>query len=82
MARAVQDPLLKDLSAGGVELDRAGVGHAAWRLAMRYHHLKARKLGDPKGGRRRDVRWLATPSRDNAPDAGMLVARVYGVPWP
>jgi hypothetical protein len=26
MARAVQDPLLKDLSASGVQLDRAGVG--------------------------------------------------------
>jgi hypothetical protein len=49
MARAVKDPLLKDLPAGGVELDRAGVGHAAWRLAMR-HHLGQRRflpcLGD------------------------------------
>ena len=43
MARAVQDPLLKDLPAGGVELDRAGVSHAAWRLAMR-HHLGQRRL--------------------------------------
>ena len=43
MARAVKEPLLKDLSAGVVELDRAGVGHAAWRLAMR-HHLGQRRL--------------------------------------
>src|ERR1700722_13107346 len=43
MARAVKDPLLKDLPASVVELDRAGVGHAAWRLAMR-HHLGQRRL--------------------------------------
>ena len=43
MARAVKDPLLKDLPAGGVELDRAGIGHAAWRLAMR-HRLGQRRL--------------------------------------
>ena len=42
--------------------------------------LKARKLGDPKGGRYRDVHSVATPSHDNAPDAGMIVARVCGVP--
>src|SRR5277367_3079789 len=43
MAHTVQDPLLKDLPAGVVELDRAGIGHAAWRLAMR-HHLRQRRL--------------------------------------
>src|ERR1700730_7122709 len=43
MARAVKDPLLKDLLAAGVELDRAGIGHAARRLAMR-HHLGQRRL--------------------------------------
>jgi hypothetical protein len=43
MARAVKDPLLKDLPAGEVELDRAGISHAAWRLAMR-HHLGPRRL--------------------------------------
>jgi hypothetical protein len=34
---------LKDLPADVAELDRAGVGHAAWRLAMR-HHLGQRRL--------------------------------------
>src|ERR1700728_2483144 len=34
MARAVKDPLLEEFPAGIVELDRASVGHAAWRLAM------------------------------------------------
>src|ERR1700748_324286 len=43
MARAVKDPLLKDLPAGVVELDRAGIGYAAWRLAMR-HRLGQRRL--------------------------------------
>ena len=43
MTRAVKDPLLKDLPADVVELDRAGVGHAVWRLATR-HHLGQRRL--------------------------------------
>ena len=43
MARAVKDPLLKDLPASVVELHRAGIGHAAWRLAMR-HHLGQRRI--------------------------------------
>src|ERR1700723_3881146 len=49
MARAVKDPLLKDLPAGVVELDLASVGHAAWRLAVRHRlgqHRILRCLGD------------------------------------
>ena len=44
MARAVKDPLLKDLPAGVLELDRAGVGHAGWRLAMRHRLGQSRIL--------------------------------------
>jgi hypothetical protein len=44
------------------------------------HHFKTRKLGDPKGCRYRNVRRVATPSHDDAADAGMIVARVDGVP--
>ena len=43
MARTVQDPLLKDLPAGVVELDRSGIGQGGWRLTMR-HHLGQRRL--------------------------------------
>src|SRR5579863_9247526 len=43
MSPAVQDPLLKDLRAGRVEMDRAGVGHPARRIAPR-HHLGQRRL--------------------------------------
>jgi hypothetical protein len=44
------------------------------------HDLKARKLGDAKGGRHRGVRGVTTASHDNAADAGMVVTRVYRVP--
>ena len=44
MARAVKDPLLKDLPTGVVELDRAGIGHAAWRLAMRHPLGQRRRI--------------------------------------
>jgi hypothetical protein len=44
------------------------------------HDLKARKLGDAKGGRHRDVLGVTTASHDNAADAGMVVTRVYRVP--
>ena len=44
MARAVQDPLLKDLLAYIVELERTGVGHATCRLSMRYHLGQSRIL--------------------------------------
>src|SRR5271169_1725990 len=43
MTRTMQDPLLKDLPAGRVEMDCAGVGHPAWRLAPR-HHLGQRRF--------------------------------------
>src|ERR1700678_2301610 len=43
MARAVKDPLLKGLPAVGGALDRAGIGHAACRLATR-HDLGQRPL--------------------------------------
>ena len=52
---------------------------ASLNLLLGYH-LKSRQLGDPKGGRHRDVRRVATPSHDNAPDAGMVVPRINGVP--
>jgi hypothetical protein len=39
--------------------------------------FKARKLGDPKGGRYRDVRGVTTAAHDNAAYAGIVVARVY-----
>jgi hypothetical protein len=42
--------------------------------------FKARKLGDPKGGRYRDVRGVTTAAHDNAAYAGIVVARVYGIP--
>jgi hypothetical protein len=52
MAGTVKDPLLKDLPAGVVEVDRAGVGHAAWRLATRVvilvHALLLPCLGDDR----------------------------------
>jgi hypothetical protein len=44
------------------------------------YHLKSRKLGDPKGGRYRDVRSVTTAAHDNTADAGMVVPRVNGVP--
>ena len=44
------------------------------------HHLKAREIGDAKGGRHRDVRGVTTASHDNAADPGMVVTRVYRVP--
>jgi hypothetical protein len=73
MARAVQDPLLKDLSAGGVELDRAGVGHAAWRLAMR-HHLGERRLLACLGDDLVAVDRVDRPVGCNRPAAAALLA--------
>ena len=49
------------------------------RLLLGYH-LKSHKLGDPKGGRYRDVRSVTTAAHDNTADAGMVVPRVNGVP--
>src|ERR1700733_4599188 len=43
MTRTMQDPLLKDLPAGRVQMDCAGVGHPARRLAPR-HHLGQRRF--------------------------------------
>ena len=33
-------------------------------------HLKAREIGDAKGGRHRDVRGITIAAHDNAADAG------------
>jgi hypothetical protein len=51
-----------------------------WLNLLLGHHLKAREIGDAKGGRHRDVRSVTTASHDNAADAGMVVTRVYRVP--
>jgi hypothetical protein len=67
-----------DVGSRGLSSDTA----AAWLAVLGFllrDDLEARKLGDPKGGRR-DVRGVTTASHYKAADAGMIVARVYGVP--
>jgi hypothetical protein len=68
-----------DVGSRGLSSDTAAAWLAVLGNLLR-DDLEARKLGDPKGGRHRDVRGVTTASHNNAAEAGMVVARVYGVP--